>query len=213
MLDIVNNNAVWNFMKKHGLNIQSIVGAVWSATATGIQNRTYFSIPTPVPQAMEIYGFVYKAWMNIESSLVAASASAFAYAQAVAVLTYTQPQPPATNATTDASTSGNLLYRNQLFNIYKLASQGITQPATQNNQVDTNNNFIQGFVQLEKPQRIALSQLELYDNLYTLSGVAAAVGATEFDVLYKFVQVSDGEYNALVALATGQAVISEVIIA
>jgi hypothetical protein len=128
-------------------------------------------------------------------------------------LTYTQPQPPADNNTTDAATEGNLEFRNVYFTKAFADLISISQPATQNAEVTENREVSMGYIFFDVPLRLALSQLEaqvvVENNNLGLNFNTRFVA----DVLYKFVQVSDAEYSNLVALASGQAVLTEVLVA
>ena len=199
-------------MEQYGLNDAHLDTTQSSVAATGITGRTYLSVPTPLRNALEIYGYAWRAYAIVLPALAGASSNAMDLVDGYFAGTYTQPQPPAANATTDAVTTGNLLFRNEYLTEYYLTALGISQPATQGAEVGTNSFRSQGFKRFQKPLRLALSQLEIYNNLQTLLNATSLTWRLQMDVFYKFVQVSDAEYNALVALATGQAVLSEIIV-
>ena len=213
ILDEYTNIDVWNFMKAKGLNNAHMDTSQASATATGITARTYLSQPTPLRNAMEIWGFATYAWLKVLPRLVAVSSVEQDTADGYFALTYTQPQPPATNATTDAVTSGNLEFRNQPHVGYVVDSVSIAQPATQGVEVSGLTRSLQKFTKFDQPLRIALSQLEIYLNLQNLENAGSVDFRFQCDVFFRFVSVSDAEYSALVALATGTAVLTEVLIA
>ena len=203
---------VYDFMQQHGLNDAHIDTGALNLTAAGI-TKTYFSVPTPVRQALEIWGLISNLKISIASSLVALSSSAQVVLAGRVLLTYTQPQPPATNSTTDASTTGNLEFRNGYYDEQFNTGIGITQPATQGVQLGPEAKQTTNILLLKKPRRIACSQLESQVIVETASSVGASLVDYVADILYRFVTVSEQEYNALVALSSGQAVLSEVIVA
>lgn len=202
----------WDFMQQHGLNDAHIDSGLLDIPTVGI-TKTYYSLPTPVRQACEIWGIIYVLKLAILTAQVAANVGALNYLNGRALATYTQPQPPATNAITDAATTGNLEFRNAYFDKEFIEAFSVFQGgvvSTQNEQTGTTE---QGQLFLKKPRRIACSQLETQVVIAEASGVVATVIDFTVDILYKFVTVSEQEYNALVALSSGQAVLSEVIVA
>ena len=213
ILDEYSNIDVWNFLKQKGLNDAHMDTGQINLTATGVGGRTYASQPTPLRNAMEIWGFAVYAVEKTIPPLVAASTTLTSWLDGYFALTYTQPQPPAANATTDAVTSGNLQFRNVLDVIYFSDLITIAQPATQGSQVSSAPRNRQKFIKFDQPLRIALSQLEIYANVQNILNVATMDARLQYDVFFRFVSVSDAEYSALVALATGQAVLTEVIVA
>ena len=213
ILDEYTNIDVWNFMKQKGLNNAHIDSGQVNTTATGVAGRNYLSQPTPLRNAMEIWGFAVYAVMKTIPALVAASNTQVGWADGYFALTYTQPQPPATNATTDAVTAGNLEFRNVMHVAYFSDIIVNTQPATQTAQISSAPRNVQKFIKFDQPLRIALSQLEIYADFQNQLNSAAIDWRLQVDVFFKFVSVSDAEYSALVALATGTAVLTEVLVA
>ena len=202
----------WDFMQEKGLNDAHIDSTALNITAAGI-SRTYFSLPTPVRQACEIWGLIWNLKVGLVPGLVGASANNEQQVSGRILYTYTQPQPPATNSTTDAATTGNLQFRNGFFDKQFFIHNGITQPATQGEEQGPDGSLSQGQLFLKKPRRIACSQLETQIIVGTVSNVFSTKLHLVADMLYRFVTVSDSEYNALVALSSGQAVLSEIIVA
>ena len=213
ILDEYSNIDTWNFMKQKGLNDAHMDTGQINLTAVGVGGRTYYSVPTPLRNAMEVWGFAAYAWLNCIPALVPASTTQAAIVDGYAALTYTQPQPPATNNTTDAVTAGNLQFRNVLDVSYLNDSVVIAQPATQTAQLSEVSRRFQKFIKFDQPLRLALSQLEIYFNFQTRLNSATLDARVQYDVFYRFVSVTDAEYSALVALSSGQAVLTEVIVA
>jgi hypothetical protein len=209
---IYTSDEIWQFMKSKGLNDAHIDSAVNSDTATFI-NRYYYSTPTPVRNALEVWGIVWRFEHNLETALVGASTSETQYADGYLALTYTQPEPPADNNTTDAVTNGNLEFRNVFFTKAFADMVSISQPATQNAEVTKNREVSQGYIFYDVPLRLALSQLEAQLVLENFANATNFTYRLVVDILYRFVQVSDAEYSNLVALASGQAVLTEVLVA
>ena len=213
MKGFYNQLAIWQFMKQKGLNDAHLDTGLLALTATGVAGRTYLALQTPVAQACEIWAIAFTEWHGMDIPLQAASTGVAAICEGYFALTYTQPQPPALNNTTDAVTQGNLEFRNVPLTISHNDVVDIEQPATQGAQVFHNKPGKQDFLTFSQPLRLALSQLEIYDNIQVVSGGATIHTEFSVDVFYKFVSISDAEYNALVALSSGQAVLSEVIVA
>ena len=202
----------WDFMQQHGLNDAHIDSGMLTPTIQIIQ-RTYFSVPTPVRQALEIWALIWNLKVGMVPTLLPASAQGMAYISGRILYTYTQPQPPATNNTTDAATAGNLQFRNGFFDKQFFVFAGMAQAATQTAEVAPLSSLSQGQIFLKKPRRIACSQLETQVITGNLENLSASRIHLVADILYRFVTVSEQEYNALVALSSGQAVLSEVIVA
>ena len=202
----------WDFMQEKGLNDAHIDSGQLDLTVAGI-TRTYFSLPTPVRQACEIWGIIYVLKTSIITAQLAINSGALNYLSGRALATYTQPQPPATNTTTDAATTGNLEFRNAYFDKEFIEAFACFQGATLGTQNGPFGHTEQGQLFLKKPRRIACSQLETQVVVGSAVGVVATVIEFTVDILYKFVTVSESEYNALVALSSGQAVLTEVIVA
>ena len=203
---------VWDFMQQHGLNDAHVDSGTLNLVTAGV-SKTYYSLPTPVRQACEIWGIIAVLKLSIEPSLVAASTLASPNLNGRVGTTYTQPQPPALNNTTDAATQGNLEFRNFFYDREFNIGTAIAQPVTQGAQVGPQSQVFSDILFLKKPRRIALSQLETQIIIGSTSGLNASGVDFTVDFLYKFVTVSETEYNALVALSSGQAVLSEVIVA
>ena len=203
---------VWDFMQQHGLNDAHIDSTNLNLTALGI-TRTYYSLPTPVRQACEVWGIIATLKTIMDTIAVPASSSTIARLGGRCGITYTQPQPPAVNNTTDAATTGNLEFRNMFYDRSFRIGMGITQPATPGVQLGTFGDSVSDILFLKKPRRFALSQLETQVNITDQSGTLDSGIHFIVDILYKFVTVSESEYSALVALSSGQAVLTEVIVA
>jgi hypothetical protein len=204
---------IWQFMKSKGLNDAHLDTGVQAAGTAEVTGRTYYSVPTPVRNAMEVWGIVWRAEHNLETALVGASTSEQQWADGYFVVTYTQPEPPATNNTTDAVVNGNLAFRNWLFLKAFADIVSISQPATQNAEVTKNKEVSQGYMFFDVPLRIVLSQLEIQFVIENIANATDILYRFVADVLYRFVQVSDAEYSNLAALASGQAVLTEVLVA
>ena len=203
---------VWDFMQQHGLNDAHIDSGVQNLTVPFIL-KTYFSVPTPVRQALEIWGIITSFHIAIGPNAVVASTNINCFLQGRNLLTYTQPQPPATNSTTDAATQGNLQFRNGFYDEQFNIGMGISQPATPGVELGPLAKQTAHILFLKKPRRIACSQLESQIIIANASSVSQTQVEFIADILYRFVTVSEQEYNALVALSSGQAVLSEVIVA
>ena len=203
---------VWDFMQQHGLNDAHIAIAAQNITAAGI-TRAYFAVPTPVPQALEIWAIIASTKFILQTTAIGASVATYSLLSGRNSITYTQPQPPATNGTTDAATAGNLQFRNVFYDRPWRIGTGITQPATVGTQLGPEAQTYSDILFLKKPRKIACSQLEIQINTTDALNVAFSDVDLSVDVFYKMVQVSESEYSALVALASGQAVLTQVIIA
>ena len=212
-LGIFQDLDTWLEIKKRAVNIYPFAAFNQSVTAgtTGVVNRAYTPNATPPRTAFEVHGYSIQAMLISSGALATASTTAVNEDNVGFVATYTQPQPPAANATTDASTSGNLGIRNLFYSLRLSAGsvqfQGVTLSAlglAPTYQFSLTKFFAQ-------PTRFAMSQLEFYVSVFS------SAGNLNYDfqtVLYgKLVQVSEAEYNNLIALSSGQAVLSEVITA
>lgn len=204
--------ALWYELQKKGLNIATVdTGDVaYTTGSTFPTGRAYTSIPSPIGFAMEIWGYTYKVYNNPHLVLAGASGSVIEGADIQGILTYTQPEPPATDNTTDASLGGNLGFRNVLGEFVVDSHASNAQGGTVTG--DTMDAYVlhTGWVIYDKPLRIVLSQLESY--IVGANVDSAGDALARWEVFYKFVNVTPAEYDQLTALATGQAVLEQVII-
>ena len=212
-LGIFQDLDTWSEMKKRGLNVYSFAqfnqGVV--AGATGIKGNNYIANATPPRTAFELHGYSLQAALEASAVLAAASGSATAEACVAFTATYTQPQPPATNATTDAATTGNLGIRNLFFSNRLTSIFGNAQGATLSAISDSALAQVALSKFFKEPTKFAMSQLEFYVSVF--SNTNGLVYDYEATLYGKLVQVSEAEYNNLIALSSGQAVLSEVITA
>ena len=210
-LGIFQDLDTWLEMKKRAVNIYTFA-LFTQAVGSGVKgavSRNYIANATPPRTAFELHGYSLQAAMVAGMIGQTVSSSAIGEAAVAFTATYTQPQPPATNATTDAATQGNLGIRN-LFYSNRVSSmyaqfQGATLSAVLNPAMGRLN-FSKFFSQ---PTRFAMSQLEFYVSV--LSNPGGLVFDFETVLFGKLVSVSEAEYNNLIALSSGQAVLSEVI--
>ena len=202
----------WDFMQEKGLNDAHIDTGPLDLTSVGI-TKTYFPLLTPVRQACEIWGLIYNFKLGVLATQQPINSGALPTISGRNMFTYTQPQPPATNSTTDAATTGNLQFRNGFLDVEWFYSQGIFQGATLGVQNGAPAIVQQGQIFLKKPRRIACSQLETQIIIGGIFDIDSTSFELTADFLYRFVTVSESEYNALVALSSGQAVLTEVIVA
>ena len=203
----------WLEMKKRALNIYTFAAFNQGVAngVTGAQNRSYIPNATPPRIAFELHGYSLQCMLHEAGANATISSVSSFEASAAFVATYTQPQPPAANGTTDAATNGNLGIRNLFF------SNRLSVADTQIQGATVGAIGVSAFAQLnlskffESPTRFAMSQLEFYVSVFSNAGGLVY----DFQaVLYgKLVQVSEAEYNNLIALSSGQAVLSEVIVA
>ena len=204
---------IWLEMKKRGLNAYSFAAfaqAVAGGT-TGAVGRTYVPNATPPRTAFELHGYSIEAMVAPDGIAIAASTQINSPVSVGFVATYTQPQPPAANSTTDAATNGNLGIRNLFYSLrtsgYMLSVQGATVSAVAASGKSTFS--LSKF--FSQPTRFAMSQLEFYVSIF--SNGNGLVYDFQTVLFGKLVQVSEAEYNNLIALSSGQAVLSEVITA
>ena len=203
----------WLEMKKRALNVYTFAAfnIPVGPGVTGAQGRSYTPNATPPRTAFELHGYSIQATLIASVILAAAASGATTEASIGFVATYTQPQPPAANSTTDAATSGNLGIRNLFFSNRISSMNSNAEPATVtgvSNSAMGRLNFSKFF---KEPTRFAMSQLEFYVSIFNNpNGLTYDFQALLFG---KLVQVSEGEYNNLIALSSGQAVLSEVITA
>ena len=123
------------------------------------------------------------------------------------IMTYTQPQPPASNATTLASASGNLAFRNRFWQTLLVgvsvfqnlggATSGVTSYMGQIER--------EGTVILRRPIKIVGSQLAI---AYTSSSSNIGCYSTgRWQVVARPTHITSNEYVNLIAVATGQAIL------
>ena len=204
---------IWLEIKKRGLNIYPFASFNQSvaATTTGAVGRAYIANATPPRTAFELHGYSIEALLiatyleGTASSVVSPEASVGFQA------TYTQPQPPAVNATTDAAANGNLGIRNLFYSIRLSSASNSLQGATVSGVANSPAKSVSFSKFFSAPTRFAMSQLEFLVSVFSNPNGLIYDFQT---VLYgKLVQVSEAEYNNLIALSSGQAVLSEVITA
>ena len=210
-LGIYQDLDTWLELKKRALNVYSFAafGQTAGSGVVGALNRNYIANATPPRTAFELHGYSLQAALICAVANPAALTAAAGEACVAFQATYTQPQPPATNATTDAATQGNLgirnlFYSNRISSAYE-QEQGATVSAVSNSAM-AHLNFSKFFAQ---STRFAMSQLEFY--VAVLSNPVGLLYDFETTLYGKLVSVSEAEYNNLIALSSGQAVLSEVI--
>jgi hypothetical protein len=172
---------------------------------------TYYKgtdIQTGPDTALEVLGFGFKfvAYQDFgtQTSTSGNTASEF---DVNWMMTYTQPQPPASNATTLASSSGNLAFRNRFWQTLLVgvsvfqnlggATSGVTSYMGQIER--------EGTVILRRPIKIVGSQLAI---AYTSSSSNIGCYTTgRWQVVARPTHITSNEYVNLIAVATGQAIL------
>lgn len=180
----------------------------YSAPTAGSGYIYGIAIETGPEIAFDVYGFAMETFGFVPFGNLPPSDGGESTGQSTIHLTYTQPSPPASNATTLASTAGNLQLRNHFWSQTISVAAAAYNPGTNTTPVYSfvTSQRVENTVLLERPITIVGSQLALsFDSPSWDTGTYTYTGVR---LVGRYKKITTSEYVNLVALATGQAILS-----